>query len=220
MNNLLDISSITSNKLRRGEYKSILPEYYSLESVVENNPWHVNQNVFDHSVAVFSGLEKVLKLNFLAIHEKQKIKKYLENKVGKYKRQELLIVSTLLHDIAKNDVIIKDSTGNTQGPGHEIIGSIMVSKFSSRFGLDDTGEKIIERIVLFHGFTNNVLTLIIKKKKESKFFTIFKEVVGDIYIELLLLMNADMMGSNLRNFDSSEFNKREDLIINLLKKSI
>jgi hypothetical protein len=130
MKKRIDIASITSSKLRKGEYKSVLPEYYALSLVSENNPWHVNQNVFDHSVAVFVGLEGVLKLNFLKGIHKIKIQKHLDEKIGKSARKELLIVATVLHDIAKKDLLIKLPSGNTVCPAHEVIGSTIVKNFT------------------------------------------------------------------------------------------
>lgn len=125
-NELSNIIDITSEKLKKGVYKQVFPEYYQLKKVTENGPWHLNQNVFDHVVAVFASLEEVLKLKFLEKNEKEKIIKYLNKKIGKYLRKELLIIATLLHDIAKADLLIKDKNENTQCPGHEVIGASMV----------------------------------------------------------------------------------------------
>lgn len=216
MHRTIDILSITSEKLKKGKYKSVLPEYYALKSVTENNPWHLRQKVFDHVVAVFAGLEKVLELNFLKTNTRNKIQNHLGKKVGKFTRKELLIVATLLHDIAKNKAVITDPSGNTKSPGHEIIGSIIVEAFSSRFILDKRGEVFVKRIVQYHGFVNDILTLILDKKQKN-FFRIFKEAVGDISLELLLFMYADILGSNLKKLSPKEFAVRLNLITNLLE---
>jgi hypothetical protein len=47
---------------------------------------------------------------------------------------------------------------------------------------------------------------------------LYKEIVGDVYIELLLFMYADMTGSDLKEINPKEFKAREKLIIELLMK--
>ena len=59
--NKINISTITSKSLREREYINVFPEYYNLEKTIENNLWHNNQNVLDHVIGVYSGLENVLK---------------------------------------------------------------------------------------------------------------------------------------------------------------
>lgn len=207
---------ITAKKLSAGEFVDILPEYYDLALVSETNPWHDDQNVFEHVVAVFSGLESILKLNFLKPKEKKAIESYLGKKAGKYCRKELLIVAILLHDIAKSYLHIKLDSGKTEYPGHAMIGASSVSQFRDRFDLDSKGAKYVQRLVHFHGFVNDVLTLLIHGKDLEKALKMFEAVVGDIQIELLLFMYADMKGSDLKKLDSKEYRLRETAIIRSL----
>ncbi len=217
MKQIIDISSITSVKLKRGDYEQLLPEYYALKSITENNPWHSNQNVFDHVVAVFEGLEEVSRLNFLDDKKRNKLSNYLNTKVGSLSRKELLTVATLLHDVAKADLLIKSPSGNTSCPGHELIGSSMVIRFSDVFGLDEKGINQVTKIVHYHGDVNDFLTLIIHKDNQKKYLRLLRTVVEDIDIELLLFMYADMMGSDLKMLNSAEYKKREFVIISSLK---
>lgn len=155
--------------LKKGDYKSLLPEYYALADFVENNPWHLNQNVFDHVIAVFAGLEELLKFDFLTLKQKKAIAAYLEKRIGKYTRKELLIVATLLHDIAKSYLHIELDDENALCPGHEMIGASSVQQFKDRFGLDSQEMDHVQQIVHFHGFVNDVLTLIIHGKGCRKY---------------------------------------------------
>lgn len=75
----MNILDITSQSIRKGKLQSILPEYYQLKNFEENNPWHIHQNVFDHVVGVFEGLETVLKFEFLDLIDKNKIVYCLES---------------------------------------------------------------------------------------------------------------------------------------------
>jgi hypothetical protein len=208
INKIIDISAITSKKLSEGEYEKVLPEYYLLKSVRENSIWHDNQAVFDHVVAVFAHLEQILKLDFLNKNSAQKIQRYLAKTVGKKTRRDLLIVSALLHDIAKTDTVITDKSGKADAPGHEMIGGILVRNFSSRFGLDKKDECYVEKIVHYHGFISDISTLIIAKGNFAKYFGLLKQTVGDIYIELALLKYADNLGSDLAKFDPKGAQKR------------
>ncbi|MFC1711216.1 HD domain-containing protein [Patescibacteria group bacterium] len=212
----INILSITSKDLIKGVYKKNLPEYYELEEIVENNPWHLNQNVLKHSIAVFKGLEKVFKLDFAKKSTKTKLKKYLQEKIGKHTRKELLIIATLFHDIAKTKTFTKDSAGNTKCIAHEIVGSLMVSNFSNRFDLDKVGEKYVEKMVLFHGFTNDILSLIIEKSDELTYFNYFKKAADDVCKELLLLMYADILGSDVKKAMPQVYKERLELITKLL----
>jgi len=212
----INILSITSKKLNRGDYRTVLPEYYALKSLVENNSWHLKQNVFDHCVAAFKGLEEVFKLKFLEKKDKNRIEKYLKKKVGCWSRKELLIIATILHDIGKMDTLITDSSGSTRCPAHEIIGSILVKKFTKRFGLDKKGQAYVEKIVRYHGFISDILALAIEKGDKDKYYHLYKEVVGDVNIELLLWMYADDLGTDLKKIMPKEFEAREKLIAEFL----
>lgn len=219
MKNKINVFSITAKDLQKGKYKKLLPEYYELNSVIENSPWHLNQSVFNHMVAVFKGLEKVLGFSFIKGEIKKEVLKHLQTKVKKHSRKELLIIATLLHDIAKKETIIEEQSGIKRCPAHEIIGSNMVKKFSSRFDLSNNETKIVEKIVHYHGFTNDILTLALSKNRISRYCSIFREIVGDIYIELFLLMYADILGSDLEKSNKQEFDKRLELITNFLGKN-
>ena len=129
----------------------------------------------------------------------------------------MLIASTLLHDIAKIDLLVRHSSGNTLCPGHEIIGALQVKEFSSRFGLDKKGTDRVTKIVNYHGDVNNFLTLVMYKKNAKKYLSLFTEIVGDINIDLLLFMYADIMGSDLKKSIPDEYIKREKAITTSLK---
>lgn len=208
----INISSVTVDGLQKGEYKTALPEFYALRSVVENTPWHSNQNVFDHSIAVFRGLEKVLKLDFLKGKNRTKIKKYLAKKIGRYTKKELLIVATLIHDIGKTETLVKDESGLTRCPAHEIIGSLMVGNFASRFNLDKKGKEYVAKIIRYHGLAHYILTLTLFRDNKTKYFSYFRKIVGDIYVEALLLMYADILGSDLKKINPGEFENRKKAI--------
>jgi len=208
----IDISKVTSKSLRDKEYLSSFPEYYELASVTENSLWHNNQNVLDHVVGVYSGLETVLEFNDLKLGQKNTLNEYLSDVAGNQTRQNLLKVATLLHDIAKTDVLVKRPDGTAGCPGHELIAAARVKNFAKRFDLDSKAESNVERIVRYHGFVSEILNLMIANQDKEKYFRIFNETVGDIAIELTLLMHADLLGCDLEKVDKKGYDDRISLL--------
>ncbi|OGJ38879.1 MAG: hypothetical protein A2383_02680 [Candidatus Pacebacteria bacterium RIFOXYB1_FULL_39_46] len=218
--NPIDISAITSEQLRAKAYLASFPEYYELASVIENSLWHNNQNVLDHMIGVFEGLEKILKFENVSNSQKSLIKKYLSEVIGNKTRLEILTVATLLHDIAKIDVFVKRPDGTAGCPGHELIAAGRVKNFAERFDLDDKAESYVERIVRYHGFISEILNLMIASGNREKYLTIFTKTVGDISIELILLMHADLLGCDLEQGDKKGYDDRIDFLGWMLQKQL
>lgn len=216
----INIQTINSKSLRDRKYKDVLPEYYDLEKVTENSLWHNNQNVLDHVIGVFEGLEIVLGLEGFEKIEVNFLSKYLSMKIGAISKKDALIVATLLHDIAKIDAFVKWPDGTAGCPGHELIGAGKVKKFSDRFGLDVSDESYVEKIVRYHGFISEILNLIIANKNKDKYLEIFEDTVGDVAIELILLMHADLLGSDLEKGDKSAYDNRIEVLDWMLRKLI
>ncbi|NTU73193.1 HD domain-containing protein [Candidatus Roizmanbacteria bacterium] len=214
----IDILHITSNILRDKAYLNSLPEFYELEKTVENNAWHHNQNVLEHSIIVYAALETTLKDTFLALQQQVKLDKYLSQVISKKRRVDLLKIATLLHDLGKADTIIIDQDGVTSCPKHEIVSAQKVKHFAKRFGLDTKEESCIKRIVRYHSIGFGVLDSVITHGYSEIYVQSFKETVGDIAIELILLLRADIMGTNLEIEDKKAFDDRINIITWILEK--
>jgi UTP:GlnB (protein PII) uridylyltransferase len=210
--NTIDLIKLSSQDLESRKYQDLIPEYYELEKVVENSVWHNHQNVLDHVIGVFKGLETVLKFEDQTLDQKNFLEQYLSQTLGKRTRGEILIVGALLHDIAKNDTLVKHSDGTAGCPAHELIGAGRVRRFSQRFNLNSQDEIYAERIVRFHGFISEILNLILSNGEKTKYLQIFTETVGDVAIELNLLMHADLLGSNLNTGDPQAYQERIKLL--------
>lgn len=208
----IDISQVTSKSLKDKVLLASFPEYYDLASVTENGLWHSNQNVLNHVIGVYAGLEKILSFNDLKDGQKNALNKYLSEVVGNQTRQNILKVATLLHDIAKTDTLVKWPDGTAWCPGHELIAAGKVKNFSKRFHLDAKSESFVERIVRYHGFISEILNLIIANQNNDKYIFLFKETVKDTAIELTLLMQADLLGSDLEKGDKKGYDDRTALL--------
>ncbi len=152
----IQIQDVTEEKLRSGKLRRLLPEIYDLKRVVENNVWHKNQTVFDHTVGVFQGMREVLDFR---LNETLKAR-LASTQVGTLSRSEALLAAALLHDIAKPVTWKRDVTGITSCPWHEEIGSTMVPAFADRLCLDLMDVQHIQSLIKGHGFAYGTFTLI------------------------------------------------------------
>lgn len=208
----IDVSKVTSKFLKDKVYLASFPEYYELATVTENGLWHNHQNVLDHVIEVFAGLETVLTFNDLDDKQSIQIRNYLSQQIGNKIRLDALKVATLLHDIAKTDVLVIRPDGSAGCPGHDFIAAGRVKIFAKRFDLDNKAQSYVKRIVLYHGFISEILNLMIANRKKEKYLKIFSETVGDISIELVLLMHADLLGSDLEKGDKQGYDERINLL--------
>lgn len=197
----INIHGLTSERLKSGAFKDTLPEYYNLAVAVENNSWHKDQNVFDHCISVLAALEKILEQQR---KDQPWLQAFLNQTHGKYTRQQLLIIATVLHDIAKPQTLIINADGSTSCPGHERIGSCRVPDFSERFTLDKRGEQQIRHIVRDHDFPSTIVSLIRARGNVHLYCRYLREFAPYTYTELLLLEQADMLGCNAAPHDEVE----------------
>ncbi len=218
---MLDINSITYDDLKAGKYEKDLPELYELKDVVEHHlPFHEHQPVFDHVIGVFRGIKTLLKLDFIDDSEKRnKIERRLDEKIGRHSRRELLMCSSLLHDITKGEVIKLKPDGSTSCPDHEKIAAEKVEIFKERFGWDEKDLDFVKILIKNHGIVHEAIDKILENPNKKK--TVLNELkilTGDSYLESIFLKLADDIGLDLKRIDPSLFNLREkaskELILN------
>jgi UTP:GlnB (protein PII) uridylyltransferase len=179
----ITISNITSNKLL-----NVLPEFYSLKNNIENNPWHLNQTTFNHTILVLQALEKNIK-------KYKNLEKYLNQKVEKNTRRDILFLATLFHDIAKPQCQIISKEKWIIFPNHEKESAILAKKILKNFDLTSKEINLITKIIKNHDkfqiITNG-------KNVEENFKKEIKKLKSH-FIELLLLNKSDTEGSNIND---------------------
>jgi len=198
---MLKVSAINIEKLRQNQFQNELPEFFELKNYVENNSWHNNDSVFNHTLTVLEELEKLLK------NINNKINSYLHQKIDNYTKRDLLFLGTLFHDIAKSDTFEK-TNDSTTCKNHEELGAKKVSKILKRFDLSEREKVIVIKIVKYHGKINIILDPNNKKLEEQ--YRRFKTERHDIFMELILLAMADTLGSQLKDNKPEEFKFRID----------
>jgi len=217
---MLEIEKFTIKDLREDKYLNDLPDFYDLKNVVEISAWHNNQTVFDHVVLVYENLLKSLDGSFLPEDFQEKFKLMLGKRVGTKDVCELLKIATLFHDISKNNCTLVHANGTTSSPGHEIIGSAESYKFSAKFELNTEQSIFVSEIIKYHGFAYDILFHVIRTKKVDYYFEIFKKVLADFSLPVLVLFYSDLLGSDYKSNNISGFENLKNLIIELIIKDI
>jgi len=206
---MLKVSDISIEKLRDNQFQKELPEFFELKNYIENNSWHNNDSVFNHTLTVLEELEKITK------NVKNKVNSYLDRKVDNYKRRDLLFLGTLFHDIAKSDSFIK-SDNSTSCPKHEELGGKKVKSILDRFDLSDREKTIVVKIVKYHGEIHTILDP--KNDRLEEQYKKFKMEHNDIFIELILLAMADTLGSQLKDNNPDNFEFRVNFYNKIIDK--
>lgn len=195
----IKLSDITIEKIEKKELENIFPELYELEKVIENNSWHKNYSVLNHIVSVLKNLEKVLK------EINNGIKDYFNQKIDYYSKKEILFLATIFHDIAKKETII-EKDGITICPDHEEKSAEKLKNIISRSDLSENEKeravKIVKNHNILHGILDHPEDNPERKTKE------FKEKEPDIFIDIVVLAKADILGSQLKENKPEEFKYR------------
>jgi len=194
------ISLLSDSNIKSGQLADLVPEFYELKNVVENNDWHHKENIFDHTLSVLENLEKILRtLN-------KETKQFLDSRIDHISRRELLKVATLFHDIAKKETF-SNNNGYTLCPDHEDEGSIKARRILKRFMLSNKELEFVLQIVRHHGIIHRILALDNGDFKK-KYASFKKRFSRNIYPELILLAFADTAGSYLKKTHPAEFKSR------------
>jgi len=193
------ILSLTGSAIRDGALRNLVPELYAMKGGKENNPWHNDQDFFEHTLGVFEEARKL---------------------VGKTKlsdeRKEIVLWVALLHDIAKPETL-KDVGDYSACPGHAVAGAVKARKILERLGL--AGEQInkIVEIVRDHDqglevFNGKDVAEIEARRKK------LETEHGEVYGEMVVQVAADVAGSDLKLNNPEDYKKRVGYYRGLVKK--
>lgn len=203
----IKLSELTPKKIKDRKFETLFPELYELQKIVENNLWHTEDSVFNHTLSVLKELGRLLK------RIKGKVNSRLNKKIGNHSRKELLFLGALFHDIGKKETFKKENNV-TKCPKHEGKGAEKLKKIISRFDLSKKEQKFIIRIVKNHNVFHELLDH--QDKSFDGRYRKIKKKYSDILLELILLSTADILGSQLKDRKPGEF----ELRINFLKSKI
>lgn len=200
------LSDFTISNIKNNRFKKDVPELYALKHVVENNAGHENDIVFEHTLAVATHLEKIIK-------QSPSITTYLSQPCDTHSRKDILFLATILHDMAKpNTIVVKD--GITSCVHHEAIGATMVKPILEKFDLSTKEKERVIQIIKDHGVLHDILAS--RTEKLDEVLQNFKTIYADIALELIIFSLADTQGTQLQKLNPNEYAYRTTLFKKLL----
>lgn len=202
------ISILNKRNAKNGKLAKLIPEFYELQKVIENNLWHNQESVFDHTLSFVSNLEKIIR------NSRKEVKQALDKIVDENSRKNLLGAAALLHDISKKETMVDLGGGVRRAPGHEQKGAEKAKKILKRFNLSEKEFKMIIDLIRNHGLIHDII--ILDNKNFQKEYKNFKKKFSNIYLEFILLAFADTVGSYLKKTKPAEFRHR----VNFYKKEL
>lgn len=201
---MLNITNLSIEKIRSGEFQNGLPELYELKNIFENNLWH-HETTFEHTLLVLDKYEQIITSNKVA---------FLDVKVDNNSKKDLLRVAILMHDIAKKDTLLIAPDKTTSFPSHEEKGALETKNILQRFNLTENEISFIISIIKNHGKPHEILR---DRENCDQHLNYLKIKISDIYNETMILAMADTMGSELKKNDEENYNFRISKYKNVLK---
>lgn len=192
---MIKIQDVSIEKIKAGEFKDDIPEFYELKNVFENNLWH-HETTFDHTLMALKEYEKFVQNNKIG---------YLDEKINHYSKKKLFQIAILLHDISKKETIVIAEDQTTSFPNHEEEGGKKAKNILDNFDISQAEKKFIVSVISNHGKPHIILGD--RDNCDSKLNEL-KNEISEIYRETLILAMVDTMGSKLKQNDQEEYNFR------------
>jgi len=186
-----------------------------MRSVVENNNIHKNINVLGHTQEIFNLFSSRL---YTGIYSRGPLSLYLDQRFdGEFTKRELVIVSTLFHDIGKvgygiDDLgsIKTDKQGFTFAPNHELASCLYTNELLKKYLLFTNGEisYLLFLIRNHSGWPNELFKFYFDTYTQEKVVEVFSQ--NPLLLEILIYQL-------LENEHIDTFNYTAKTIISLLK---
>lgn len=192
---MINIKNITIEKIKNGDFKKDIPEFYELKNIFENNPWH-HETTFEHVLMVLREYEKFTQEYSFD---------YLNKKINSHSKKELIKVAILLHDISKKETIIIADNKTTSFPNHEEEGGVKAKKLLDNFDISQEEKEFIVSVISNHGKPHVILR---DRNNCASNLNKLKKEINEIYRETLILAMVDTIGSKLKQNNEGNYNFR------------
>lgn len=137
------------------------PLFLKLEEVVESNPYHDHEAVFDHLIKTKDIAKRQITGDFITNPEAKKLfLRFINEDFQGMRRTDIIILIALLHDIGKilkvkegdsaETIMVTDSSGITSAPGHEYWGSTIVAKILQDLSIKPEIITYIANVIRLH----------------------------------------------------------------------
>jgi len=142
------------------------PLFLKLKTVIENNPYHTNEDVYSHSLKTKDIARQIISGNFITNPEaKKRYDTFVNEDVSGMKRKNVMVLIALLHDIGKilyvkeagsiRPILETRTDSSTSCPGHEYWGSTIVGSLLKELHFPDELIRYIARVIALHDTYND-----------------------------------------------------------------
>lgn len=177
--------------LRQSELgEKLYPELLTLRDTMQDTVYHPEGNVEEHTKQVMAKANEIAEREKLSVEEKQ-----------------ILMLSALLHDIAKPETTKEEWSDKLNrfkvtSRGHEQAGEAIALDFLERIGIKEDVRVKIGKLVAEHLAHATISSLTAGKQKKSAFAKLVNRLAPANVEQLVMLMEADMLGRNNNNLDT------------------
>ena len=168
----------------------LYPELLTLKDTIQDTVYHPEGNVEEHTKQVMAKANEIAEREKLSVEEKQ-----------------ILILSSLLHDIAKPETTKEEWSDKLNrfkvtSRGHEQAGEVIALDLLERIGIKEDVRVKIGKLVAEHLAHATISSLTAGKQKKSAFAKLVNRLAPANVEQLVMLMEADMLGRNNNNLDT------------------
>lgn len=179
------------------------PLFLQLKNVIENNPWHDHESVYDHLIKTHKTADEKISGNFITNpHAKKLFLDFVNENLGGVKRKDLILVTALIHDIEKvfyykhknNEKILtrKNASKIIKIPQQKYLKSNIVAELLKDTGFSQKNIEIISKIVKLHDTFNDSYFYGLKNKNVNFIINDIKSKAEGFYIEALFNIYCDV----------------------------
>jgi len=137
------------------------PTFLKLKNIVENNPYHDHEAVFNHLTKTYDIAKREIETPFISnSNTKQVFEEYVSKDISGMAKHDVMLLTALLHDVGKalnykdgnteNPLLVTFPDGTTMCPGHEYRGSVLVETFLKEFDIQDMVINHISKVIRLH----------------------------------------------------------------------
>ena len=168
----------------------LYPELLTLKDTIQDTVYHPEGNVEEHTKQVMAKANEIAEREKLSVEEKQ-----------------ILILSSLLHDIAKPETTKEEWSDKLNrfkvtSRGHEQAGEVIALDLLERIGIKEDVRVKIGKLIAEHLAHATISSLTAGKQKKSAFAKLVNRLAPANVEQLVMLMEADMLGRNNNNLDT------------------
>lgn len=188
-----------------------------LANIIENNTWHHNDNMRQHSLSALQHMAENLTFSYIINAEKQKqLKNFYTAKYKEtnFSRGQLILIAVLLHDLGVPEVLQKNAEGQDIAPQHAEKGAEIAKTILNSKKYPEDAVNFISKLIKYHMIIHGVIKPDRPDSAES--IRLFQRNFGNISTDLILLGLADTQASQLEELSPKDYIQRIKLYHNVI----